>query len=274
MQNQSDVMNDSIKWWLGYWYADFEKNKDLLEVLNPEAESRLDAELIEYLSEHPGGPGHDFEHHDRVRTFTTIIGTANNESVYNIQACRYAAMLHDHLKVVGKGGGGSHNWPELRILTKELMNNAKIDSRITSDVTRIIEEHETNDPSKRSRVGNILYEGDTVDITFLPRCFDVAQSLPKFYPTMSRIIEDYTSYQIDPSKPVTDAGKKMFKMGKEWTLPTLENLKSKLGNTNLENYFQFLNTNWRKNANRTPAVLSEALEAYEENIPHYEMKLI
>jgi len=266
-------MNDSIKWWLGDWSEDFEKNKDILENLDLEAESRFDAKVIEYMSKYPVIPGHDFDHHKRVRAFTTIIGVANDESIQNIQTCRYGAMLHDQLKETGRGGKGDHNWVELRKLTKKLMENAKIDERYVPKVTDIIEEHEIDNPSKRSGIGNILYEGDTVDITFLPRCFDVAQSLPHLYPTMDRVIEDYTRYQVNPSKPITSAGERMFEVGKTWALPTLEKLRVKLGSRNLEPYFQFINTNWRKNIERTPEILKETLDTYKEVIPRYEINL-
>lgn len=149
------------------------------------------------------------------------------------------------------------------------MEKAKIENRYLSRVIEVIEQHHEDDPSKRS-VGNNLYEGDTNDLAYLPRIFSVAQVLSDSYPTMDRVIEDYTHYQIDPSKPVTQVGKRMFEKGKGWALPLLQDLKDKLGNSNAKPYFPFLGNQWRENKYRAPPFLKETLDAYEETIPKFE----
>jgi hypothetical protein len=266
-------MSDSIQWWLGDLASNFEESKNVLEGLDLNAENRLSGEIRNHLSENPSGPGHGFDHHQRVREFTTIITAANGYDIESIKTCRYAALLHDLLKEPGRGGKGPHNWAKLRQLTIELMDRARIEDRYVPRVINAIEEHHEDNPLKRSGDGNSLYEGDTVDITFLPRCFDVADSLSKLYPTMSRIIYDYTDYQVNPSKPVTSVGKRMFEVGKNWALPALDDLKTKLGDKNLKPYFPFLGTRWKENISRAPEILNETLKAYEENTPMYEINL-
>jgi len=266
-------MNDPIQWWLGDLTPQFEENKHVLGDLDLEAESRLDNEIKDYLSKNPSGPGHGFDHHQRVRVFTTMIGVVNGLDIESIQICRYGASFHDILKEAGKGGKGPHKWDKLRKLTKDLMEKAKIESRYIPKVISVIEGHETDEPSERTKLGNNLYEGDTTDITYLPRCFAVAESLPNLYPTMERIIADYTSYQVNPSTPITPVGKRMFEVGKKWALPTLVNLRDKLGTENLGTYFQFLGLDWRNNKDKAPQILDETLNAYGENIPMYEISL-
>jgi len=265
-------MDSSIRWWLGDLADKFEENKSVLKDLNIGTEARLDHEIRHYLSKNPSGSGHGFAHHQRVREFSTMIGITNGYDVESIKMCRYGASIHDILKEVGKGGKGPHNWSKLRELTKDLMKKAKIENKCIPIVIEAIEEHHEDEPSKRSELGNILYEGDTVDITHLPRCFDIAQSVP-LYPTMERVIEDYTKYHINPSTPITDVGKRMFGVGKNWALPTLEKLRNKLDNEDLKPYFSFLNTKWRENINEAPEILKETLNTYNETIPHYEINL-
>jgi len=264
-----NVNTEAIQWWLGDLTEKFEENKDALTGLDLEAEHRLEHEIRGYLSEHPPGPGHGFDHHQRVRAFTTIIDIVNEADTETIKINRYAASTHDLLKEIGKGGKGPHNWEKLRELTRDLMEKAKIENRYLSRVIEVIEQHHEDDPSKRS-VGNNLYEGDTNDITYLPRCFAVAQTLPQLYPTVDIVIADYTRYQINPSKPITEAGRRMFEKGKEWALPLLEDLKNKLGDSDAKPYFPFLGNQWRENKGIAPPVLKEALASYEETIPKFE----
>jgi len=266
-------MENSIQWWLGDLTPQFEENRNVLEDVDIEAEARLNNEIEEYLSKNPSGPGHGFDHYQRVKTFTTMVGVVNGLDVEYIQICRYGAKLHDISKDVGKGGKGPHNWSRLRKLSRDLMERAKVENRYISRVIGVIEEHHEDDPSKRSNTGNALYEGDTADITFLPRCFTVAESLPTLYPTMDKIIKDYTYYQVDPSTPITSVGKRMFEVGKRWALSTLHNLKDKLGSRNLGSYFQFLGLEWRKNRNEAPEILDETLDTYEKIIPKYKIVL-
>lgn len=266
-------MNDPIQWWLGDLTPQFEENKDILEDLDLEAETRLDNKIEDYLSKNPSAPGHGFDHHQRVRVFTTMIGVVNGLDKESTQICRYGASLHDISKEVRKGGKGPHHWGKLRKLTRDLMERAKIEGKYVPNVISVIEEHHEDESSKRTEFGNILYEGDTTDTTYLPRCFAVAQSLIKFYPTMDRIIDDYTSYHINRATPITPAGKRMFEVGKKWALPTLDNLRDKLGTRNLKSYFPFLGLDWRVNRSKAPEILDETLNVYEGNIPMYEISL-
>jgi len=266
-------INVAIQWWLGDLSKDFENNKKVLADLDLETETRFDNEIKDYLSKNPSGIGHGFDHHQRVRTFTTIIGVVNGLDRESIQICRYGALLHDISKEVGKGGKGPHNWNKLRKLTRDLMERAKIENRYTPRVIDVIEEHHEDDPSNRSEIGNVLYEGDTADITHLPRCFTVAESLSSMYPTMDRIIDDYNHYQVNPSTPITSPGKRMFKVGKKWAIPTLYKLKDKLGDSNMKPYFPFLGFKWRENMNEAPEILRPTLETFEKTIPNYEISL-
>jgi len=269
-------MPDELDYWLENLRSNFEENRKILKNLDFEKEARLDGEVKNFLR-HLSNPGHEFDHHDRVRTFTTIIGVANNVDTVNIQACRYGAMLHDHLKETGKGGKGSHNWSELRKLTKKLMENARIENRYIPKVIGIVEEHEIDDPSKRSEIGNILYEGDTVDITFLPRCFDLAQKVEEkrkgTYDRVDKWLSDYLSYQINPSTPITPAGRRMFNKGKTWSVSALQKLKERLGDTDVSQYFDFLGTEWKNNQSRAPENLREMLADYNKNLPNYTINL-
>jgi len=268
-------MSNSIQWWLGEDLVyKFNYYKGFLEGLDRNAEIRLDKKIKKYLSKNPSGPAHGLDHHHRVRSFTTIIGVANGYDTESIKVSRYAALLHDLLKKPGKGGKGPHNWSELRKLTIDLMSKATIEDRHVPRVINAIEEHHEDDPSKRSRDGNVLYEGDTVDITFLPRCFDLAESMPDLYPTMDRVIADYTSYQVSPSTPITPSGKRMFEVGKKWALSTLDSLGDKLGDRKLRPYFPFLGTRWKENINEAPLILKETLDMYSEVLPHYEISLV
>jgi hypothetical protein len=270
-------MPDSLDYWLGDLRSKFEINKGRLLDLDVIKEARLDAEVMSFLSNHPSGPGHGFDHHDRVRTFTTLIGTVNNLRTEDIQACRYGAMLHDHLKEAGRGGKGYHNWSELRKLTKRLMENAKIENRYIPQVIEIVEGHEIDDSSKRDEVDNNFYEADTVDITFLPRCFDVAQKVEErkkgTYDRVEKFLHDYLFYQINPSTPVTAVGRRMFDKGKIWSVSSLQKLEEKLGDSSVTQYFDFLGTRWKNNQDRAPPKVKEMLTAYKENLPHYEINL-
>jgi len=270
-------MPEVLDYWLGDLSSKFNENKGLLKQLDFEKEYRLDNEIRNFIKEHPSAPGHDFSHHSRVRTFTTIIGTVNNIGTENIQICRYGAVLHDHLKEAGRGGKGDHNWSELRKLTKKLMESAKIDGRYLPKVIGTIEEHEIDNPSKRNEIGNILYEGDTVDITFLPRCFDVAQKIEEkrkgTYDRVDKFLIDYLSYQVNPSTPITSAGRRMFDKGKTWSISTLQKLKERLGDNDSSQYFNFLGTKWECNQTIAPENLREILASYNKNLPNYTINL-
>lgn len=265
-------MENPIKWWLGDYTEKFENGRHVLDSLDFDAEARLDREIKKYTLKNLV-PGHGFDHHERVRDFATVIGIVNGADTDTIQTCRYAASVHDILKESRKGGKGSHNWSELEDLTREFMKRAKVDTNYLSCAMDVVIDHDEDNPSKRTKAGNILYEGDTVDLTHLPRCFDFAGSLPDLYRTMSRVMNDYVSYQINPSKPITPIGNRMFSLGKDWALPTLERLMIKLDDRELKPYLQFLGTEWKQNIHRAPEILKETLDTYNKIVPRYDIAL-
>ncbi len=270
-------MPDELDYWLGNLRSNFEENKEILLGLDFEKEAKLDNEVKIFLSSHPASPGHGFDHHNKVRTFTTMTGVVNDLGIDDIQTCRYGAMLHDHLKETGRAGKGPHNWPELRKLTKNLMDNAKIESRYLPKVIEVIEQHETDDSSKRNIIGNNLYEADTVDITHLPRSFSFAQEIERkkkgTYDKADKILNDYLAYHITPATPITSVGRKMFNKGKKWSISALQKLKEDLGERDVSKYFNFLNENWKLNQKGAPQVLKGILSLYRENLPNYDINL-
>jgi ribosomal protein S17E len=269
-------MNNLLQWWLGDLANSFEDNKNVLKEMNLEKENKLENEVANYFSTVPYIAGHGLEHHKRVKTFASVIGVTENLSQEDIQLCRYAAQIHDTSKVI-KRGGTEHDWKKIKELSENLMRNAKIEDRYRPKIFSIVEEHDKDNPSERSELGNIVYGADTTDLTFLPRCFAFAETVetldPGTYNTMDKVIKDYKRLHIERSKPTTVASKRMFEVGKSWALPTLDVLKDNLGNRNLRKYFQFLNLDWRKNIERAPTILIETLDTYSKIIPNYEISL-
>lgn len=268
-------MTDSIRWWLGEFADDFEENKNVLRKMNFEKEVRLEGEVADYFSTVSDTAGHGLDHHKRVKTLASVIGVVENLSQEDIQLCRYAAQIHDISKVTKKGGVG-HDWKRTKELSERLIENAKIEDRYRPKVLSIVEEHDKDDPSKRSELGNIVYGADTVDLTFLPRCFAFAEAVETLklgiYNTMNKIIRDYKYFHIEKSSPVS-ISKRMFEVGKNWALPTLDDLKDKLGSKDLKVYFPYIGLNWKENVARAPVILKETLDIYSKFTPHYEINL-
>jgi hypothetical protein len=268
-------MTDSIKWWLGDLTKSFEDNKNILKGIDLEKENRLENEVANYFSNIPYTAGHGLDHHKRVKAFASVIGVTEKLSQEDIQLCRYAAQIHDTSKVI-KEGGTEHDWKKIKELSENLMRSARVEDRYRPKILSIVQEHDKDNPSERSELGNIVYGADTTDLTFLPRCFAFAETVEMLYlgtyNTMEKVIKDYKGLHIERSKP-TNVAKRMFEVGKKWALPTLDALRDKLGDRNLRSYFQFLNLDWRKNVERAPVILKETLDIYKDVAPHYEINL-
>ena len=273
------LTQDKISYWLGRdsLYVFNNKKDDVLPYIQKDKECTLREKAAQVMAKNTINTGHGIDHHDRTKELSTMIAIVQGFEYQDVQKIRYASQIHDISKNLKKGGKG-HDWEKTVKISKNIMNDSGIEEDVVDEVVSIVLDHDKDDPSERGRLGNIVYEADTLELTYLPRCFQFATAVnamkPGTYTMMQGLIDDYTRYHILVSRPKTYLGKELFEKGKSWAMPALERLEETMVSNEINPYFDFLNLDWRSNIQDAPEFLNEILGDYLKQVPRYEIDLV